>query len=57
MSRGNSADSMGIYVDNFEGERTSDLQKKKEFYQKLIGGMAMKCDIKEGIFLQKWEDR
>lgn len=53
MSKGNSADAMGIYVNNFEGERVHELEKKKIFYQRLIAGMAVKRIMEKGTFLTK----
>lgn len=53
MSKGNSADSMGIYVDNFEGEKITDILVKKEFYRNLLGHMATKYDAKSGSYLQE----
>lgn len=53
MSKGNSADAMGIYVDNFEGERVHELEGKKMFYQRLIAEMAVKRGMEKGTFLTK----
>jgi hypothetical protein len=53
MSKGNSADAMGIYVDNFEGEQVHDLEKKRVFYRQLIARMAMIRTIKNGMLLTR----
>ncbi len=44
------ADAMGIYVDNFEGEKVYDLEKKRLFYHQLIKRMANIITIKRYVF-------
>lgn len=53
MSTGNSADSMGIYIDNKEGEDLDELKRKKDFYKDFIDRLSGKYDVNEGRFLKK----
>ncbi len=55
MSRGNSADAVGFYVNNFEGEIDSQLSSKTIFYKYVLGKTALTHRVSCGEFLHKKE--
>jgi len=53
MSKGNSADSFGLYVNNSEGEPEEELLAKRAFYARIIRKIQTDYAVRQGPFMSR----